>query len=320
MPDILPVDYSYILDHWNISYQKSHPELVISGSPQRSSYRIVIEDINQKKFILEKIPEGKIQHKRLISQTLSFLSDQQISGIYSYVSNMNNEFLTEINGSYWQVIPYISGSSLNRPEYVFDSWRGMKSAAFLIDLWKNSTELSNTIHLPFFSLKDYVLKMTGNMKTFNPGQYQKILPILSYLTTDFFSQYNQVPTRFCHGDYHPLNIIWGPFFLKAVIDWEFLGIKIETYDAANLLGCIGVEEPTSLINDFALTFIQHIKESTLISDIGFSFLFECMLALRFAWLAEWLRAKDGEMIDLELDYLLLLFRQKDEIKKEWNLV
>jgi homoserine kinase type II len=320
MQDTRPFDYSHILDYWNISYQKSHPEIVISGSPQRSSYRIVVEDSNQKMYILERIPEDKVQHKRLICEIVAYLSDQNINGIHSYVRNKDNTFLTRINSSYWQVIPYISNISLNRPEYVFDTWRGTKSAAFLIDLWKNSIEISSVIHLPFFSLKDYVLKMTGNMKTFNPGEYQKILPILSFLITDFFTQYDQVPTRFCHGDYHPLNIIWGPCFLEAVIDWEFLGIKIETYDVANLLGCIGMEEPTSLINDFALTFIQHIKESTLISDIGFSFLFECMLALRFAWLAEWLRAKDREMIDLEIDYLFLLFQQKDEIKKEWNFV
>jgi homoserine kinase type II len=313
------LDYNLILKHWDISFQKSHPELVISGSPQRSSYRIVIEDNNQKKFILEKIPTAKFKHKQLICKTLAHLSDQRISSIYSYIKNKDDTFLTEINGSYWQLIPYISGISLERPGYVFDKWRGIQSATFLIELWENTIEISRVIHLPCFSLKDYVLKLIDEMKTFNPEEYKRVEPILLFLKTDFFTQYDRIPSRFCHGDYHPLNIIWGINSIQAVIDWEFLGLKIETYDMANLLGCIGIEEPTSLINEYALSFIQRIKDSMLISDIGFSFLFECMISLRFGWLAEWLRTQDREMIDLELDYLFFLLQQKDQIKKEWNL-
>ena len=320
MQDAVSFDYPDILDYWDITFQKIHPELIILGSPQRTSHRIVIEDIDQNKYILEKIPEGKFCHKQLISHTLAYLETQKINGINSYVKNKDNKFVTEVNGSYWQIVPYISGISLNRPEYVFDEWRGKKTSAFLIDLWKSTTNINKVIHLPFFSLKQYVLKMANDMKTVNPHEYQKVLPLISYLKTDFFTIYDQIPTRFCHGDYHPLNIIWGDNSLKAVIDWEFLGTKIETYDMANLLGCIGVEEPTSLINDFAVTFIQEIKDSMILSDSSLSYLFECMLSLRFAWLAEWLRTKDWEMIDLEIDYLLLLLDRKDEIKKEWNAV
>ena len=310
-------DYSQILDWWDISYHKSHPELVISGSPQRSSYRIVIEDINQKMYILERLPKDKFQHKRLICQTVAYLSDQNINGINSYVRNKNNDFLTRISGSYWQVIPYISSVSLNRPGYVFDRWRGIKSADFLIDFWENAKDISYVIDLPFFSLKDYVLKMTDDMKIFNPHEYQKILPIVSYLKPDFFRQYDCIPTRFCHGDYHPLNIIWGKNSINSVIDWEFLGVKIETYDMANLLGCLGIEEPTSLVHDFALSFIKEIKESGHISQISFHYLFDCMMALRFAWLAEWLRVQDEEMIQLEIDFLNLIYDNRDIIKKQW---
>jgi len=318
MQDTGLFDYYQILDYLDISYQKSHPELVISGSPQRTSYRIVVEDINQKMYVLERIPEDKVQHKRLICQTLAYLSDQNIKGINSYVRNKDNDFLTKINGSYWQVIPYISSISLSRPGYVFDEWRGIKSAYFLIDLWENTKSISNDIDLPFFSLKDYVLKMTDNMKAFNPQKYQKILPILSYLISDFLVHYEEIPTRFCHGDYHPLNIIWGNHSINAVIDWEFTGEKIEIYDMANLLGCLGIEEPTSLVHDFALSFIKEIKESGHISQIGFHYLFDCMITLRFAWLAEWLRTNDADMIQLEIDFLNLIHENKKIIRKKWK--
>jgi len=39
---------------------------------------------------------------------------------------------------------------------------------------------------------------------------------------------------FCHGDYHPMNIIWSADDIKCVIDWEFSEYKSEIYDAANI--------------------------------------------------------------------------------------
>jgi homoserine kinase type II len=318
MQDTRPFDYSQILDYWDISYQKSHPEIVISGSPQRSSYRIVVEDNNQKMYILERIPEDKVQHKRLICQTVSYLSDQNINGIHSYVRNKDNTFLTRINSSYWQVIPHISNISLNRPGYVFDEWRGKVLAEFLINLWKISLDISKEISLPFFSLKKYVISMVHKMKQFDTAEYQKLKSVISYLTSDFLVHYEEIPSCFCHGDYHPLNIIWGKRSVKAVIDWEFTGEKIEIYDMANLLGCLGIEEPTSLVHDFALSFIKEIKESGHISQISFHYLFDCMMALRFAWLAEWLKSNDSDMIQLEIDFLHLIYENKTIIKKKWE--
>jgi aminoglycoside phosphotransferase (APT) family kinase protein len=42
------------------------------------------------------------------------------------------------------------------------------------------------------------------------------------------------PVAFCHGDYHPMNIIWSADDIKCVIDWEFSEYKSEIYDAANI--------------------------------------------------------------------------------------
>ncbi len=60
----------------------------------------------------------------------------------------------------------------------------------------------------------------------------------------FFTGENSI--SFCHGDLHPLNVIWGEKSIRAVIDWEFSGIKPEIYDLANMLGCLGMEDPANL--------------------------------------------------------------------------
>jgi len=311
--------FSKILSEWNISFKKTHPELIISGSPQRCAYRIVVEDDNGHVYILEKISKTQFSHKQLIAQTLSYLSDKNISEINPYLKNENG-FIVKIDTTFWQIQPFIKGFELNRPEYVLDAWRGKKLADFLIRLWNNSEEISENISLPFFSLKDYVLTMKNNMSRHHPVELAQIESVFEYLASNFFLIYDQIPMRFCHGDYHPLNIIWDYDSIQAVIDWEFLGLKIEIYDMANLLGCLGIEEPTSLTKDFAIEFIKTLKQSDLISKKDFSYLFDCMIALRFAWLAEWLSCNDRDMIQLEIDYMNLLLENRLEIKRKWTLL
>jgi homoserine kinase type II len=44
-------------------------------------------------------------------------------------------------------------------------------------------------------------------------------------------------------------------------------------------------------------------------------LIEFVIAIRFAWLSEWLRHEDREMIALETDYMNLLADNADVLKK-----
>jgi homoserine kinase type II len=128
-----------------------------------------------------------------------------------------------------------------------------------------------------------------------------------------------LPVLFCHGDFHPLNIIWSEDSIKAVIDWEFMGIKPRIYDAANLVGCIGIEDPEGLTGEFACDFITALKEAELVSGISREFFPEFVIAVRFAWLSEWLRHKDREMIELETVYMNLLADNSDMLKNALKL-
>jgi homoserine kinase type II len=145
----------------------------------------------------------------------------------------------------------------------------------------------------------------------------EINDIARFLEKDFMPAYEKLPIAFCHGDYHPLNIIWSADNMKCVIDWEFSGCKREIYDAANLIGCIGVEDPRSLTGGLVKSFISEMAEAKLISKTSWKYLVEFIVALRFAWLSEWLRRKDVEMIGLELDYMRLLIDNKNRLQKAW---
>ena len=239
--------------------------------------------------------------------------------IQPYLKNIHDEYISEINNEYWQLIPFIQNISLKRPEYVFDDWRGDMLADFLLDLWRHGKNVTYFDKYNPFDLKKYFLNMTYNMKEFNKEQYNRLKNCIRFIENDFLNIYYDLPIIFCHGDYHPLNIIWSKKNIKSVIDWEFLGYKSEIYDIANMLGCIGIEEPTSLINDLAKNFILKIRKSDIISHISYKYLIEFIITLRFAWLSEWFRKNDIEMINLEIDYINLLIDKKDTIKKELNL-
>ena len=68
-----------------------------------------------------------------------------------------------------------------------------------------------------------------------------------------------------------------------------------------------------------MIFLEEIKNSELIEKKSLQYLLECIIALRFGWLAEWLRKNDVEMIDLEITYMHLLATNKDLIKNKWHL-
>ena len=107
--------------------------------------------------------------------------------------------------------------------------------------------------------------------------------------------------------------------MNTVIDWEFLGYKSEIYDLANLVGCIGVEDPLALSGELVRSFIAKIKKAQMISDVSWTYFLEFIVALRFAWLSEWMRRRDHEMIALEMDYMRLLIDHKALLREHWDL-
>ena len=50
-----------------------------------------------------------------------------------------------------------------------------------------------------------------------------------------------------------------------------------------------------------------------------AYLPEFIIAIRFAWLSEWLRKKDNDMISLECDYMDLLTDNTKTLKQAWGL-
>jgi|WetSurMetagenome_2_1015567.scaffolds.fasta_scaffold161393_1 homoserine kinase type II len=303
---------------WGISFKAVCPRLIPDGSPERTLFRVVIEDTLGEHFVLERIPPRAYQAKMKIIQSLAFLSGKGLTRITPYRADGEGQYIRNIDKGLWQLVPFVHGVPLDRETYLYEGWRAGALSDFLIELREKSRGI------PFFSLEDrfsiksYIYTLVRQIEKHAPGLMQRLHPVLAYLERDFMNVCEGLPVGFCHGDYHPLNIIWGTEVILSVIDWEFLGIKPEIYDLANMVGCLGIEHPSSLVGDLVRNLVARLKAANLYADISWHHFLEFVVAMRFAWLSEWLRKDDREMIDLELDYMDLLIRCRDALAHEWT--
>ena len=168
-------------------------------------------------------------------------------------------------------------------------------------------------------LDEYIFKLMKSIQDYHPEVYQQLIPALNHLKNSLFPLLSGVETTFCHGDFHPLNILWGKQTIRSVIDWEFTGFKPYLYDVANMLGCLGMEHPNALLYPISLEFIGQLRKNGFANKQSWSSLIDLVLALRFAWLSEWFRKNDLEMIELEVDYIQLLLDQRFHLIKQWQI-
>jgi len=302
---------------WRVPLKKVHRKIPIQGSPERSVFRVVLEDSNGKYFLLEQIPVKSLERKKQIAATLDFLAQRNLALVQPYLADKKGNYIVKHKKDYWQILPFVHGVALDRENYMYEKWRGAALAAFLIALHRKSKNMPLYNSRAVFSLRNYVFKLIREINLYNQDIQDEIKYVADFLEKDFLPAYDKLPVAFCHGDYHPLNILWSADDIQCVIDWEFCGIKSELYDAANLIGCVGVEDPRSLTGELVKSFIYDMRAAKIISKSSWKYLVEFIVALRFAWLSEWLRRKDKAMIRLELDYMRLLINHKNVLQKEW---
>jgi homoserine kinase type II len=308
-----------VLTRWDIALKTPGQDIAISGSQERTDFRIVVEDTRGQHWLLEKIPHRLKRCKLDIIRLLDHLAQNGFEHALPYKSTKEGAYHVADEDGLWQLLPFLDSVPLDRPRYVFDTWRGGHIARSLVSLQRAAAGFSIPGARDFFSITDYITDMAEKIARHTPKLVSPVTPIITHLERTFFDAHGNLPTTLSHGDYHPLNIIWGPDGILALIDWEFFGLKPEGYDAANMLGCLGMEEPDGLSGGMALAFVEELKTAGFLSPESLHSLPDLTLALRFAWLSEWLRKNDTEMIGLELTYMHLLMDNREKITDIWKL-
>jgi len=311
-------DIRTVAQRYNIQFNQVRSEINVEGSPERTNFRTVFEDVTKNLFIIEVLPEKTLETKKSIALSLEYLNNKGLQEAQPYSKNTNGEFITQHNHALWQIIPYIKSVDLKRPEYTYDPWRGIAFADFYSQFQQASQNIPFFKKEDSFSIKDYIYTLLSTIKKNKPDILKKISPVISFLEKKYLPLADTFPVTFCHGDYHPLNILWGENDIKAVIDWEFSGYKSEIYDIANMIGCVGMEDPNSLTGELIIKFISNLKSSAMIQNISWEYLLESVIAGRFAWMSEWLRKNDTQMQTMEEEYMNILINKYDILKDTWG--
>ncbi len=313
-----PVLHQWICVQWQIDIHCVRTDIEIQGSPERALSRVVIEDTLGRRFLVEQFDFGKRALRDRVARAVDFLFTQGLTQVVPYRKTVKGEFLLFFEGICFQVSEFLDGTPLKRPDYLSSSAMGKNTARFLVQMAEAALGMKEHLSFPRFSIKNYIHNLFRTMKIHDRPVHDRFLPVINFLESEFMPAHDHFPFAFCHGDLHPLNIIWDQDEIRAVIDWEFAGIKPDLYDAANFVGCAGIENPNGLGMDMVMTFVTDLHRTDVISDMGWRFFPEYVLALRFAWLSEWLRKKDQEMIDLEHAFMRILIDHMPDIKEAFD--
>jgi homoserine kinase type II len=305
-----------LLSIWGLAAGRQRTDIILPGSPERCLSRRAVEDEQGRVWMLETLRPEQFHRRERVGRALDRLSRAGLP-VPAYLAGPDGRYVVESDGQYHQLSPFIPGDPLPQPEYIEDDARGESLGKFLCRL----REIAGTVHEfddePPFLLEGYVNGLMAAMAASRPDMHRALAPVLPALAP-LFEAWGSLPSVFSHGDFHPLNVIWHGRSAVAVIDWEFAGLRPCLFDAANCLGCVGIEDPPALVRGLAPAMLRDMRSGLCLGRTSLALLPELILGLRFAWMFEWLRRKDEEMVRIEISYMRLLANSLDTLLPAWK--
>ncbi len=285
-----------MIEHWLDGDFILDEVLPVNGSPSRFVERRLVRNVRDgNAFVLEGVEPAAARSRIEQAAHLEALAAEDNACIVPWLRTRSCDSGVMENGLFWQCRRYVPCIELPRETYALDLWRGRAAALWLKGIHRHEA------HGNVFFITDYISRLMTVLAQKSRALHGDLTDVLGAL--DFTREEEAaLPVVFSHGDFHPGNILWGDGCINAVIDWEFCGLKPICYDAANLLGCLGVDNPDWLSSPMAKGFLDeyHLPE---VSD---EFLLKYIVALRFAWMREWWNAGDMEMVIQELDFMWIV--------------
>ncbi|MEF2143924.1 MAG: phosphotransferase [Desulfovibrionaceae bacterium] len=308
------------LEHWGLRRERRRPDLSIPGSPERCVSRTVLEDASGDLWLLEQLAVRQTKRREAIASVLEELTALGMDTVPAFQRTTQGSFSADILGLRWQLSPFILSDELPRPVYLDHAPRGKALAAFLTDFAQTSARLPLPMVEalePKLNLAEYATRLFAAIREVEPEVHARLSPIVERLRPALV-RLDTLPTALQHGDLHPLNVLWHGQNVAAVIDWEFLGVKPECYDLSNLLGCLGFEHPDSLTGPLARALTASLRKAGLYAQASWDMLPECTACQRLAWLSEWLRKGERDLLEMELEYMALLLDRAPALRHAWD--
>ncbi len=312
-----PTNVAAVLERFGLELSRLRADLPLAGSPERCLERTGAEDVRGCLWVVERHDPATAARKEEIAAAAAFVA-ARLPEVRPWRTCAPGRTVAEHGNGAWQVSPFVPGTPLDRPAYAFEGWRGEALADLLVRFRAAAVGAPLSGAAGDFSLAGFVRDLLGKLGERNRPLFERVYPAVLRLERHLFPKLGAIPAAFCHGDFHPLNVIWSPNGINALIDLEFCGCRTEAYDAAILVGCLGMEDPRCLTKDLVKTFIGRLRAAAGFSEAAWECFPDLVLALRFAWLSDWLRRDDREMIDLEAVYIGLLLENREVLGRAWT--
>ncbi|MUM77723.1 phosphotransferase [Pseudodesulfovibrio sp. F-1] len=303
---------------WGLRPGCDRPDIPLQGSPERCEARAAVQDSTGRVLVLERLGSGSVARRGRIGAFLLGLAQDGLP-VPAPMADPDGRILIQDQGAYWQLSPFVPGDPLPQPDYVDQPERGIHLGRFLASLRRAGAGSRDFDGEPGFSLPGYIKTLMATIAQRQPDLHRELTPILA-AATPLAEAWPDLETAPCHGDFHPGNVIWRGTGVAAVIDWEFAGHRPVLFDAANCLGCVGIEEPAALVRGLAPALLRTLRDEACLPPRALALLPEMILALRMAWLSEWLRRNDRAMIDLEVRFMRLLANSLDTLLPAWKTI
>ena len=311
-----PTNVAAVLERFGLELSRLRADLPLAGSPERCLERTGAEDAQGRLWVVERHDPATAARKEEIAAAAAFVAPR-LPEVRPWLACAPGRTVAEHGNGAWQVSPFVPGTPLDRPAYAFEGWRGEALADLLVRFRAAAAGAPVSGAAGDFSLAGFVRDLLGKLGERNRPLFERVYPAVLRLERRLFPKLGAIPAAFCHGDFHPLNVIWSPNGISALIDLEFCGSRTEAYDAAILVGCLGMEDPRCLTKDLAKTFVGRLRAEAGFSEEAWECFPDLVLALRFAWLSDWLRRDDREMVDLEAVYIGLLLENREVLERAW---
>lgn len=318
MSDTPDATLTAVVDLWGIPFGRRRSDILLTGSPERSEYRTAVEDQGGRLFVLERIRPVACDRRRRINGLLRALAAADVPAVHPYLLTRRESSIADLDGTFWQCMPFIAGVPLPRPDYVRHAWRGRALGEWLVAM-RRAVDGVPSFSSETFSIRDYSHSLMARLAELRPELVRDLREPLAHLEQGLFAVHDELPTALCHGDYHPLNVIWGEDGLNSVLDWEFMGRKPELFDVANMVGCAGMELPEALLGEMVTSLLGTVRQAGVVQPASWAWFADYLLALRFGWLREWVCRNDRRMIEQEITYMLLLKDNRELLRRRWGL-
>ncbi|MBT4822180.1 MAG: aminoglycoside phosphotransferase family protein, partial [Lentisphaerae bacterium] len=258
--DASHLDHARLASHWELNNVTHCPEIEIHGSPTRVLGRCVVKaGKDNDLYLFEQVAPKNRKRKVEIAALLASLSENGLRRVDPYLPTSDGQWHACVDGDFWQLRRYTPGVELPRPSYIYDRWRGRVAADALLSLRRALGRVQPETSEPVFSVWAFAHEFIERLRPHRPEFVAEIEDILTFVKERYVPYEADLTTGYCHGDFHPMNVVWGEDDILRLIDWEFCGPKPELYDVALMAGCFAMENPEGLTGGAFKEFVGTLR-------------------------------------------------------------